>query len=239
MKPKLKVFQGSILALIIFITLMLSTIFVTIALVLAPSVPIPDAPDVRIKGDYVLMLMQCIIGVFAMLLPGFLKKRLSLVVPSKMLLLYAIFLYCAIYLGEVRAFYYNVPHWDTVLHTFSGAMLGALGFSFVNFLNKTENIPFNLSPLFVAVFTFCFAVALGVIWEVYEYSADVILKTNMQKFGLENGTPFVGQAALSDTMKDLIVDCVGAAVISIVGYVSLKYRKGWVEKLQLKIKKKV
>ena len=40
--------------------------------------------------------------------------------------------------------------------------------------------------------------------------------------------------ALADTMKDLIVDTIGAAVMSVIGYVSLKYQKGWVEKLLLK-----
>ena len=71
-----------------------------------------------------------------------------------MMVLFALFLYCAIYLGEVRDFYYHVPHWDTILHTFSGAMLGALGFSVINFLNKTDRVPMNLSPVFVASFAF-------------------------------------------------------------------------------------
>lgn len=79
-----------------------------------------------------------------------------------MMFLYTIFLYCAIYLGEVKSFYYEVPHWDTILHTFSGAMLGALGFLFVTLLNKNEKVQMNLSPLFVVDFSFCFAVTLGV-----------------------------------------------------------------------------
>ena len=36
-----------------------------------------------------------------------------------------------------------------------------------------------------------------------------------------------------DTMKDLIVDTLGALAMSIIGYISLKYKKGWVEKLLL------
>lgn len=100
------------------------------------------------KSDYLLMLVQCILGVVAMRLPGFYSDhKIQIQIPSNMLLLYAVFLYCAIYLGEVRAFYYNVPHWDTILHTFSGGMLGALGFSFVTILNKSEKIPMNLSPV--------------------------------------------------------------------------------------------
>ena len=155
-----------------------------------------------------------------------------------MMFLYTIFLYCAIYLGEVKSFYYEVPHWDTILHTFSGAMLGALGFLFVTLLNKNEKVQMNLSPLFVVDFSFCFAVTLGVFWEIYEFTFDGILGLNMQKFALENGELILGRVALKDTMKDLIVDCLGAFIMFIIGYISLKYKKGWIEKLQLKIDRK-
>lgn len=218
-------------------TLIIAAVSTIIIMSFAPSDPNPTQPHTRLRSDYVLMLLQCIVGIFAMLLPSILKKRVHLEIPSNMMLLFTIFLYCAIYLGEVKSFYYQVPHWDTVLHTFSGAMLGALGFSFVTFLNKTERVPLNLSPLFVAAFAFCFAVMLGVVWEIYEFTADGLLSTNMQKYALENGQPLMGREALSDTMKDLIVDMIGAFVMSAVGYISLKYKKGWVEKLLLKIKK--
>ena len=170
-----------------------------------------------------------------MLLPSFLIHRINLKIPSFMLIMYAVFLYCAIYLGEVRNFYYNVPHWDTILHTFSGAGLGALGFSIVTLLNKSENITFTLSPGFVALFAFCFAVSLGVIWEFYEFGMDCFLNTNMQKYALETGELLIGQESTKDTMKDLIVDSAGAFIISTIGYISLKYDKGWTERFKVKI----
>ncbi len=218
----------------VLISLIIAIIAVSVVLVLAPSTPDATLPFKRLKSDYVLMLLQCIVGVFAMLLPKFLNEKVNLKVPSTMMLLYTIFLYCSIYLGEVRSFYYNVPNWDTILHTFSGGMLGALGFSLITILNRTEKVPVNLSPIFVAVFSFCFALSLGTVWEFYEFTADGILGTNMQKFAFENGEPMLGRMALTDTMKDLIVDAIGALFISMVGYVSLKYKKGWVEKLLLK-----
>ncbi|MEA5011474.1 MAG: hypothetical protein VB100_07145, partial [Angelakisella sp.] len=70
--------------------------------------------------------------------------------------------------------------------------------------------------------------------EFYEFTADGLFGTNMQKFGTEAGVGFVGRAALIDTMKDLIVDAVGAFVISLLGYISLKKQNGWVEQLQLR-----
>lgn len=219
--------------LFVFWSLLLSVVFLIVRIIFAPATLEGHEAFTRIKSDYILMLSQCILGVLAMLLPGVIRHRLKIEIPSNMLILYAIFLYCAIYLGEVRSFYYQVKHWDTILHTFSGAMLGAIGFSFVTLLNKTDRVPVNLSPIFVAAFAFCFAVTLGVAWEVYEYTFDGILKLNMQKFMLEEGTYLIGRFALMDTMKDLIVDCLGAFIMSFIGYISLKYKKGWVEKLQL------
>lgn len=222
------------LTVFVFLTMVLSTVFVAVAMFFAPTTLSEGDTYQRVKGDYVLMLLQCVLGMFAILLPGFLHKRIDLEIPSNMLVLYAIFLYCAIYLGEVRSFYYNVPYWDTILHCFSGAMLGALGFSVITFLNKTDRVPMNMSPAFVAFFAFCFAVTCGVAWEIYEFVADGLLGTNMQKFGTEAGMGFVGRAALLDTMKDLIVDCIGGGAMSIIGYISLKYKTGFVDKLLLR-----
>lgn len=235
---KKKINWVNIINKIVVITLVLSLISVTYILIFAPTRQNSGEPFQRIKSDYVLIMLQCILGIFAMALPKILKYKTNLIIPSNMMLLYAIFLYCAIYLGEVKYFYYHVPHWDTILHTFSGFMLGALGFSFVLILNKTEKIPVALSPSFIAVFAFCFSVSLGTLWEIYEFTADGILKTNMQKFAAEAAVPFIGREALIDTMKDLIVDTLGALVMSIVGYISLKYKKGWVETLTLKFKSK-
>ena len=195
------------------------------------------SPGGRGREDYVLMLLQCLLGVAAILVPVRLMRRWDVQIPRVMFLTYIAFLYCAIFLGEVRSFYYTVPHWDTILHVFSGAMLGALGFSMLAIFNNTERIPLNLSPLFVAVFAFCFAMALGAVWEIYEFSADCLLGTNMQKFAMDDGAQLVGQAALRDTMKDIIVDAIGAVATSTMGYISLKYKKGWIENLMIRIGK--
>ena len=227
---------SKILSMFVFASLLVSAIFVAVRLVLAPSQP--DGSNFeRLKSDYVLMLVQCVLGMVVLLLPSVIARRLKIEIPSGMMILFVIFLYCAIYLGEVRSFYYHIQSWDTVLHWFSGAMIGALGFSFVALFNNSERIPVNLSPFFVAAFAFCFAVTLGVFWEFYEYSFDGLVGLNMQKFALEDGTQLVGRAALQDTMKDLVVDAVGAFAASLIGYISLKHKKGWIEKFQI-IRKK-
>lgn len=138
---------------------------------------------------------------------------------------YFIFLFAAIYLGEVRDFYYRVPYWDVILHAISGAMLGALGFVIVSFLTDSEKTSARLSPVLVALFAFCFAMAAGTVWEIYEFLADGLLGTNMQKFITADGTVLVGRDAVSDTMEDLIVDAISSLVICVLGYYSLKRKE--------------
>ncbi|MCL2800501.1 MAG: hypothetical protein FWD28_01905 [Treponema sp.] len=218
----------------IFFTFVASVIYVIIQIILAPAVAPSSEITIRVKSDYILMLLQSLLGMFAIFLPNILKQKARLYIPSVMICAYAIFLFCGIILGEVRNFYHRIPHWDTILHIFSGAALGALGFSIVSLLNKSDTIKFSLSPGFVALFAFCFAVTLGVIWEIYEFSMDYFLKTNMQKYALESGELLMGQSALLDTMKDLIVDAAGAFVMSIIGYISLKNKNGWLNRLEIK-----
>jgi hypothetical protein len=63
-----------------------------------------------------------------------------------------------------------------------------------------------MNPAFVALFSFAFAMAIGGLWEIFEFSMDNFLGLNMQKTGLV------------DTMWDLIVDALGALFISVSGF---------------------
>jgi len=221
------------LTIAMFFTFIGSAVFVVVRMITAPT-NIVLATHIRVKNDYVLMLLQCILGALAMMLPGFLQRKIQLKIPSGMIIVYAVFLYCGIYLGEVHSFYYLVPQWDSILHAFSGMGLCAIGFSIIGLLNKSKSVPLSLSPAFVALFAFCFAVTIGAMWEIYEFCADFVLHTNMQKYTLESGELLVGQTALLDTMKDLIVDAVGALCVSAIGYTSSKHKNGWLDRLQIK-----
>ena len=223
----------------LLITLITSIVFTLYRLIITPSVPDSThlADNTKTKSDYVLMLTQCALGLVVMMLPSVAEKRFSVEVPALMTTCYHLFLYAAIYLGEIRSFYTEFKNWDVVLHTFSSFMLGCLSFSVITLLNKWDKMPFNLSPAFTALFALCFAVTLGVVWEIYEYTLDGLLKLNMQKFIAPDGTTLIGHAALGDTMGDLVVDSLGAFAASVMGYISLKYNKGWIEKLQIKKRK--
>ncbi|MGJ7911031.1 hypothetical protein [Neobacillus sp. LXY-1] len=220
---------------IVLTLLIMSIIYAIYMFFTTPSGPAQNEYD-RVRSDYVLMILQCVFGSIVIFLPSEVERRFRVDIPDIMEIIYFIFLFCAIYLGEVRNFYYRIPYWDLILHCFSAAMLGSLGFVIVNFFNKTEKLNIQLSPFFVALFAFCFALACGAVWEIYEFTADGLLGTNMQKFITAEGTILIGHEAVADTMEDIIVDALGALVMSTVGYINLRKQQMKSFKMQIENK---
>lgn len=120
------------------------------------------------------------------------------------------FIFGTLFLGEVGNFYERYWWWDILLHTGSAIGFGLIGFIAMLILLKGDRLA--APPLVVAMFSFCFAVSIGAIWEIFEFAMDQAFGLNMQKSGL------------IDTMYDLVVDTIGAAVGAAAGYC---YLKGW------------
>lgn len=176
-----------------------------------------------VRGEFV-VAAKCTFGALVTFLPDLVyilsKKRIS----DAICILFYIFLLCSIFTTEIFDFYNLIPHWDTFLHAFSGSVLAAFGFALVDLLNK-PGVKGELSPFFVGLFAFSFALAVGALWEIYEYSFDHILGMNMQRFLSADGVVLSGQEALYDTMKDIIVDCIAALVTAFVGGTVLKVKE--------------
>ena len=169
-------------------------------------------------------------GIFALMsMPAMLGRRFALYVPAEFELLALLFVFAALFLGEVRGYYHRFWWWDIALHTTSGLLLGILGFLLIYVLNEDDRVNLHLRPRFVAIFAFLFAVAVGAIWEVFEFGMDQVFGLTMQKpmFGDPSGK--------TDTMWDLIVDTLGAVVISGLGWWYIANRRtsfieSWIHK---------
>ncbi len=128
-------------------------------------------------------------------------------------LLAMIFLFAANFLGSILNFYDLFWWWDIFLHGLSGIFLGFAGIILIYLLNNTPKNKVSLSPFFILLFAFCFAIATGVIWEIHEFVSDTLFETTMQKSGL------------LDTMTDLIVHSAGALIPCVLSYRYLKSNK--------------
>lgn len=148
--------------------------------------------------------------IFLTLTPALLHKRFDVFLPPEFELLAIIFIFASMFLGEIGGYYERFWWWDAALHTGAGFLLGLVGFLLVYVMNEQEDIAMTMKPGFVAFFSFAFAMALGALWEIFEFAMDGFFGLNMQKSGLR------------DTMWDLIVDAVGALTVSTMGYFYIK-----------------
>lgn len=146
------------------------------------------------------------------LFPILLGRQYQIHIPAEFQILTVLFVFSALFLGEIRDYYGRLWWWDMALHASSGLMLGIFGFLLAYILNKEPLVKMSLRPSFVALFAFMFAVTIGTLWEIFEFTMDKVFGTNMQK-------PMLGDdSGLTDTMSDLVLDVLGALIISLLGW---------------------
>lgn len=146
------------------------------------------------------------------LVPGLLASRIGLRLPPSFLAAIALFVLATLYLGEVYDFYDRFWWWDLVLHFGSAMGFGILGFLLIFMLFQGDR--YAAPPWALGLLSFCAALAVGALWEIFEYAMDTLFGFNMMKSGLP------------DTMADLIVDAIGAALAALAGVVYLLGRAG-------------
>lgn len=123
----------------------------------------------------------CVLTLILFMLPSTLERKLDLDLPNTLEIIILLFIYAAEILGEIGAYYVTFPYWDTVLHTLNGFLCAAIGFSLLDILNRHNDVRFHLSPLYLAIMSFCFSLTVGVIWEFFECTMDQLFFLDMQK----------------------------------------------------------
>ncbi|MGL5084375.1 MAG: hypothetical protein ACRC68_01410, partial [Clostridium sp.] len=122
-----------------------------------------------------------------------------------------VFIFLSMYLANVWDFY-GIPNYDKYLHLGSGILIALIGYVYFLHLCGGEHIP-QINPLAPVIFSIIFSIAAAGIWEIWEFSTDMI-------FGLsaQNGS-------LLDTMIDIICGTVMGIVTNIPFYLNIKGKK--------------
>ncbi len=131
-------------------------------------------------------------------------------VPPSFLTAIVIFVGATLFMGEVLDFYNRFWWWDIVMHGGSAIGFGLIGFVAVFMMFQGDR--YAAPHWAIAFFAFAFALSIGTLWEIFEFAMDQSFGTNMQKSGL------------MDTMIDLIVNTLGAALGAASGFAYLKGR---------------
>lgn len=129
-------------------------------------------------------------------LPAVLHRNTRLHVPIQIQFVITAFVFATLFLGEVEGYYERFSWWDLMLHSAFGVVLGLVTFLGLLALFHVQRV--RMSRVLLSVFAVAFAMAVGSLWEMFEFFMDRTFGLNMMKSGL------------NDTMGDLIVNCLGA-----------------------------
>jgi len=113
----------------------------------------------------------------------------------------------AVHAGLLLAGGYSINQIDTPMHFLGGFAMGMLGIAIhhdVASKHHTKRSPWWYHSLFVVGF----AMLIGIAWEFHEYILD-------QTINVWYNLP-MSQLSLADTMKDFLMDWLGASVALVV-----------------------
>lgn len=143
--------------------------------------------------------------------PMFIADRYHFHLPWPFFTGIVLFIFASLFLGEMLDFYDRYWWWDVALHFTSAIGFGLVGFVFVFAMFKGNR--YAAPAWAIGFISMCVAMAIGVVWEIFEFTMDSTFGLNMQKSGLV------------DTMWDLIVDTFGAFISALAGFAYVKGRQ--------------
>ncbi len=131
----------------------------------------------------------------------FLNRKLKLGVPMYLIILLCLHLVLAADAGTALGAYVRFWWWDLLVH-------GLFGFYCCGILYHLYIRIENQKPKAVHfVVLLLLTIAIATIWEIYEFTADLVFHTDMQRVGeaLSNGV-----SPVTDTMTDIMIAAFGA-----------------------------
>jgi hypothetical protein len=152
-------------------------------------------------GNY-LLAAGTFLAIVVSMVPSMVERNYRIHLPFELDLLITSIIFFHLFLGEWLMFYEKVRVWDKILHFYGAVVVSILAFVTVYSFRFAKKLRITLP--FIGVFTLVFAIAMGALWELFEFWVDTLFGTTMQ-----NG--------LEDTMWDLMYDVVGGVVTAVLG----------------------
>ncbi len=157
-------------------------------------------------GDYFLAVTSFFAFSLTMV-PYIVTRNAKICLPWEINLLIAVSLYLHV-LGHVGNYYVLFsPYYDKFAHAVSSTTVAVLGFVMVLIVDRFSSL--QLTRPMIVLFIVIFTMALGALWEIYEFAFDQFFGTTLQHGNV-------------DTMTDLILDLIGAVIIAALGNIYLR-----------------
>lgn len=197
---------------------------------------IRDCVNAVDKTGYAAQIVQRLLAIIVISIPSLLRWIFKIKFTKATTAIFYAFMFFASYLGTFLGFYQKYEFYDMIIHFVFGVLTALFAIFLINvFLKRQPNT--KLTPFMMFFVCFSFSMCAGAIWEIYEFLGDSFFDLNKQNF--QGATMFVGQHALLDTMTDLICNCAGALVASLIISICVVYCESFIKSFQIyKAKKK-
>lgn len=103
-----------------------------------------------------------------------------------------------------------------IVHFIFGIVMFIVGYDIFSILDK-RYCDIKLNKKIKIIFSILFALSVGSIWEMYEYSVDGILNLDTQRTG-----ELIGRMAIKGTMTDLFSPTIGTLLTVIMFLIANK-----------------
>lgn len=143
------------------------------------------------------------IAIFPILSIPFFLNKIKFKLTDFEVLMYYLFIFLADFFGCILNLYNNVSWYDLLVHFLSGFLTFILGYVV---LKKIQGYN-KKNKLLNTLFCLGIVALIAILWEIFEFSADSIIHSNLQH-NLDTG--------VVDTMGDLIVATTGGIIASII-----------------------
>ncbi|MFD1911996.1 hypothetical protein [Halodurantibacterium flavum] len=140
----------------------------------------------------------------ACLIPTALRENTRLDLPDGVDRATALFVTATIFLGERLSFYDLLWWWDLAAHGVAGVLLVLLAALVHDQLQGRRGSEVPIGGPLRMIFILSFSIAAAALWEVLEYSLDVIFDSDAQEDGLD------------DTMTDILAHVLGSVTAAML-----------------------
>ena len=186
----------------------------------------------------------CLLSLLLFTLPIFIEYKLKITLPSVLESIIYIFIFSAEILGEINNFYGIIPHWDTILHTINGFLAAGIGINLSPIFVAIVAFCFSMT---IGVLWEFFEYSADTYLRTDMQKDRIVTSISTVELDPNNSNTPVrldniestqintkdGQIIINggyldigiiDTMKDLIVNFIGAVTFSFIGYLYIRNR---------------
>jgi len=115
-------------------------------------------------------------------------------------------------LGSAGLYGY-IHWWDHVTHAMSASLIAAVGYTVARAVDLHSD-DVHIPRRFMFVYIFVVVLAFAVVWELFEFALDLLSAAT-------GWTMPLAQHGLDDTVRDLMFNSLGAAIVAVFGQTKL------------------